>query len=359
MLTACVQEETNREVDDASGEPQETDTNNLADQDGESTDDFEVSQNLESWIPKLENVQYDYIGEGMEYSSFTMIPQFSHANTWQFVEENEGTTTAFIYEYSGNEIVEIFSRPETYFREDFVDTGYPSATEDDILLQTPIEEGHSWESPNGAQYKITGINVPIDTPSGSYETIEVSRTNGDNELIRYYAEEVGLVHEVFEMNSENEVTSSLATITEEAQETRSMTFYTLDDQAMGINPIEAELTFETNNPPRIGIADALAGGIPEMENATLLPENVEINYLFIDEEDIAHVDFSEELLSEVQAGAGIESMILQSIINTIGDYYMVEDILLTVENEPYSSGHIALDEGETMTVDFEQVNSTE
>ena len=39
-------------------------------------------------------------------------------------------------------------------------------------------------------------------------------------------------------------------------------------------------------------------------------------------------------------------MILRSAVNTFGHYYGVEKVYLTIENEPYSSGHITMNKGE-------------
>ena len=70
---------------------------------------------------------------------------------------------------------------------------------------------------------------------------------------------------------------------------------------------------------------------------------------------MVHVDFSTDL-SAMNAGSGIEAMTLQGIVNTIGDYYHVDEVLLTLDNEPYESGHILLNEGETWPVDYGNVN---
>ena len=44
----------------------------------------------------------------------------------------------------------------------------------------------------------------------------------------------------------------------------------------------------------------------------------------------------------MNAGAGGENLILQSIVNTFGNYYG-EKVYLTVDNKPYESGHIVLE----------------
>lgn len=331
----------------------------LEETEDESGEEPELSQNLEDWFPRLENVHYVYDGEGIEFAPFEWTPQFIHENTLQVSESTAGTTVVRIYEYSEDDIVEIFTREETYFREDFVDTGYPSTAEEyETILQLPIEEGHSWESETGATYEITGANIEVETPAGVYDALEVTRILEDYQVVHYYAEGIGLVHRVSypEGEAAGEITSSLAEIQEDVSETIPVTLYTIDSQAMGIDTIEAIFTLDTNDPARFALADALRGDVPEMEETPLLTENVDINFMFLDANNVVNIDFSEELISEMNAGSGTEMLILQSLINSIGSYYNVEEIVLTVENEPYSSGHIVLEEGETLNVDYENVN---
>lgn len=359
LLVACgAQEEADTPVETEMPEEVEAPEDTENGEGEENPEESQVSQNVLDWLPPLENVHYVYEGQGSEYASFEFTSQYAQADAWQILQETSGTSLVIVYEYTETEIRQVHTREEVYYRENYIEPwniDYRDEQED-VLLQAPIEEGHTWESPTGAEYEITGVNVEVDTPSGSYEAIEVTRVSGESETIRYYAEGVGLVQELSLVENESEnITSSLAEIHENVSETISMNFYTLDSEAMGIDQIEGELKLQTNDAPRIAIANALSGGIPEMEDSPLLPESVEINHLFLDG-NIAHIDFSEELVTDVQAGSGIESLILQSIINTIGDYYNAEEVLLTVESEPYSSGHVALEEGETFPVDYTNVN---
>jgi spore germination protein GerM len=122
---------------------------------------------------------------------------------------------------------------------------------------------------------------------------------------------------------------------------------------MEIESHDSELELSTNETPREALADALSGNVPEYETIFLLPEGTEINHLFYDSEaGVVNVDFSEELITDLQAGSGTESLVLQSIVNTIGSYYGADEVLLTVEGQPYESGHMAMSEGETWPVDY-------
>lgn len=48
-------------------------------------------------------------------------------------------------------------------------------------------------------------------------------------------------------------------------------------------------------------------------------------------------------------------MILQSIVNTVGGYYGVEKVYLTVDENPYSSGHILMKVGESFSVNSKDI----
>ncbi|MPM51125.1 hypothetical protein SDC9_97872 [bioreactor metagenome] len=61
----------------------------------------------------------------------------------------------------------------------------------------------------------------------------------------------------------------------------------------------------------------------------------------------------------MNAGSGFEAMILQCLTNTLGDYYQVEEVYITIDGGPYESGHIIIEEGEAYKVDYTNVKTTE
>ena len=96
--------------------------------------------------------------------------------------------------------------------------------------------------------------------------------------------------------------------------------------------------------------------IKELSVYEILSENTKINKLcFNEEENSVHLDLSKEFTTEMNAGAEIEGLILQSVANTLGTYYGVQNIFLTIDGEPYESGHILLNEGEPLTTDYSNI----
>lgn len=338
-------------------ETNDDDTNDSDEDTNGETD--QVSQDIETWFPRLENTLLEYEGEGMEYSSFTRYPQFAHDDTLQMLESTGGTDVAIIYEYTENQIEEVFIRPETYFREDFVDTGLESEHSGfNIILQAPIEVGHSWESPNGTTSEITEVGIEMDTPMGSVEAIGVTTIFEDGIEVSYYGEGIGLIQREMVQGDDEEtkVTSRLTAFEGNKAEEIPLTVYGVDDQALGIDAVPVTMSLMTNDPARLTLASLMRGESPETEGLYLLTEGVEINYMYLGHDGIVHVDFSSELVNEMNAGSGTEGLLLQSIANTIGGYYGVQEIALTVDGGSYESGHILLEEGDTLTVDHSNVN---
>lgn len=327
---------------------------------GEVEDDDEdsaVSQDLETWFPKIEDTLLEFEGDGIEYASFSRYPQFAHDGTYQLVESTSGTDVVTVYEYTNEEVREVFVRPETYFRDDFVDTGLSSnQDEHEILLQLPIEVGHSWESPTGSLSEITDADFEIDTEFGTYDAIEITRTIEDNEIIYYYADGIGLVERISNPgDDETEITSTLVTQAENQPEELPLTIFSLDDQGERLIASTVTLELFTNDPVRLALEDVLKGEAPDTESAAMITDGVDINYMYLGDDGIAYADFSVDLIEEMNAGSGIESLIIQGIVNTIGGYYTVDEVLLTVDGEPYASGHLEMSDGDTWSVDHSAV----
>ncbi|MDN6397455.1 MAG: GerMN domain-containing protein [Alkalibacterium sp.] len=343
-------------LSDESGSDEPSDE--ATDEENSEDDEAEIDQDLTVWFPKLENTLLDYKGDGNEFAPFTRYPQFVKDDTLQMVESTAGTDVVTVYNYSDDEIKESFVRAGTYFREDFVDTGLESEQGNfQIILQKPLELGHSWESPDGSTSEITDVSVNKELPFGSIEAIEVTQQYENNsETIDYYGKDIGLIEQIFKSDDDTiTVTSTLSTQAADTPEAFPITVYSIDDQALGLDKSTVTMELETNEPARLAMAEILKGQTPDTEESQILKESTEINFMYLRQDGVVHVDFSTDL-SAMNAGSGIEAMTLQGIVNTIGDYYHVDEVLLTLDNEPYESGHILLNEGETWPVDYGNVN---
>lgn len=64
------------------------------------------------------------------------------------------------------------------------------------------------------------------------------------------------------------------------------------------------------------------------------------------------LDFSSNFVNAQNLGSGAESSTLTAICNTFGNYFNIENVIITLEEKPYSSGHILMDEGEAFKVNL-------
>lgn len=323
----------------------------------EPGDESEVVNELEQWLPKIPNVERIYTGEGREFAEFTTYPQFIHEDTVQIKHQNPGITTYSIYEYREDSIVEIFTHHGSLIRDDFANTAKTSDSEgEEIILKAPIEVGTQWEDRDGQSVEITATDLELAAPNGTVPGIEVTTTTIDQDghegkIYRYYGKDIGLVKEVTELSSDAEMTV-ISTLTEYKPDTVEkipFTLYALDyetlDQAI---EIEMELELKTNDPIRLALTDKLKEEL-DSEGTNLLPNDATINFMYLDDNNVVHVDFSEELATNMQAGASGESEILQRIVDTIANLYHAEAVNLSLDGGAYDKGgHVHIDKDQLL-----------
>ncbi len=301
---------------------------------------------LADYYPFLYNTMYTYYGEGNEYASFNMsFDAFNEARV-QTRSNNGGTEKVDVIEINNGRLTRIFSRDECYYRENFL-SKEPEMR--DVLLMEPLVIGTEWTASDGRRRYISGTDVKVITPAGTFHAVEVI-TEGDNDKnVDYYAPGSGLVKTVWESQEGYMVSSTLSQITRGHQFIQSIRFFYPNRNADRLYYIDKDISYDTNDITMIVLQNAFKD-LPEGNIARVLTENVKINRLYLNEDGKLYVDFSKELVSEMNAGAGYESLILAGITNTLGCYYGVEEVYITVEGSPYSSGHIEMEEGDAFIV---------
>lgn len=320
-------------------------------------DKSEAVNELEQWLPKTPNVERIYAGEGNEYAEFSTYPQFITEDSIQFKNQNPGIISYHIYEYREDRIVEIFTHHGGLMRDDFANTAKTSDSEgEEIILKTPIEVGTQWEDRDGQSVEITATDLELAAPNGTVPGIEVTTTTIDQDghegkIYRYYGKDIGLVKEVNELSSDAEmtVTSTLTEYKPDTVEKIPFTLYALDYETLD-QAIEIEMEFElkTNDPIRLALTDKLKEEL-DNEATNLLPDKAMINYMYLDDDRIVHVDFSKELATEMQAGASGELEILYRIVDTIANLYQAEAVNLTLDGDAYNKGgHVHIDKDQLL-----------
>jgi len=322
-----------------------TNTDNKSD-----SNSLDSPYNIKDYYPMKANTQYIYEGTGNEFASYSLWTDYIKDNKVQLRMENGGTVTSKVIENSNNELKLVFEKEETYYREDFTNK---TPNKEEILLKEPLVKGTQWTLPNDEIRTISNVNIEITTPSGSYKALEVTTKGKDSERIDYYVLNVGLVKSVFKSNG-TEVVSSLKEIRNNEALKNEITFYYPDSKNDKLSSIKKTLTFKTNDITKMAIEKEFKK-VTNDEQLKLLGPNVKINSLYLNKDGMVYVDFTKNFVSEMNVGASFELMILQAITNTLGQYYGVNKVYITLDGKPYSSGHISMKKGEAFTVDKSQI----
>jgi len=302
---------------------------------------------IKDYYSYAENTKYVYEGEGNEYASYTVFIDYKSGNRVQLRSNNGGTEMVKVLENKDGELRSILSRGESYYRENLIQA--PS-NDSDILLKEPLEIGTSWTLADGRKRSISNLKVDVTTPLGNYQTLEVTTESKDSKIQDYYAPNIGLVKSLFTSDG-YEVSSTLIKLETNVPLVQTVRLYYPNANVDKLYFVNKQLTFRTNDITKLIFENAFKE-LPKGDVAKVLGPNVKIKSLYLNKDERAYIDFSKELLSEMNAGAGYESLILQSITNTIGAYYGVDMVYLTVEGNPYTSGHIEMKKGEFFKVNL-------
>ncbi len=297
-----------------------------------------------SYFPILQNTRYAYQGDGNEYAQFDAYIDYTNENSYQQRENNGGTEVVKVIKVEKDKVTQTYFQAETYYRENSL----KKTNTNEVLLQGPIQVGTSWQLANGNTRKITAVDKSITTPKGTYKTIEVTTQGPNYQNIYYYAQNVGLV-KILSKGEGYEVSSNLEEIETDKALVQHIAFYYPNINDSKIYFQYKSVSFNTNDITRITLQNAykqVPGSVGKV-----FSNNTKINWLYLNKDGMAYIDLSSEYLTEMNAGAGYEAMMLQCVANTFGSYYGVNRVLLTINNQQYSSGHIYLEKFEYLTVD--------
>jgi len=314
---------------------------------GDGTEQLTVSD----YFPIRDNTRYIYEGYGNEYAAYQATVDYSQDDKIQQRINNGGTEIVTVFKIADGKVTKVFSRGETYFRQNFMDE--QSNGPEEIILMEPIEVGTSWTA-GDSQTTITSLDKEVETPYGTYDALEVTAEGTDAKTINYYVKDIGLIKTIY-IGADYEVSSALSSIDEEVSFTQTVRFYypNIDDEKYYY--VDIDIDFMTND----STGDVLCGlykQMPENTNITVgkvFSANTVINSIYLNSDGIVYLDLNRSFLTEMNAGSGYEGMILQSIANTFGGYFNTDKLILTIDGQLYESGHFAFQKGEYITVNLD------
>jgi hypothetical protein len=301
---------------------------------------------IADFFPALENTKYIYEGAGNEFAGYDAYIDYASGDRIQQRIENGGTVMARVYEIKDGKLTLMLSKGEAYYRDNMLDR---KGDAEEVMLMEPLAKGTSWTLKDGGKRTITGTEIVIATPMGSYPSIEVTTENADGSTsAQYYAKDVGLVKNVFSSGGE-EVTSTLKSVEKDVARSQMIRLYFPDVKNSRIYYEEREVAFYTNDLTGKVLETACRNAIKEGTGKTL-PDDALVKSLTLGDDGTVRADFSASLTAELDAVSEYETLILQCIGDTLGYYFNSERVILTVEGKPYQSKQITMTEGQAIPV---------
>jgi hypothetical protein len=306
---------------------------------------------INDYFPFKENTIMDYESVGNEFAEQTVFFEYIEGNKAQMKIFNPGTVVVKVLENSEGELKEIYSEGEFYHIENVLNKADENNT---ILLKEPLKPGTSWTIPGGHKRAITGVDVDLELPYGKVKALEVVTQLGDGRQVSdYYVREIGHVATIYK-DGEFVVETLLGEIKNSPYKSEIVFYYPSHGDIETVY-MDRDIEFNTND----DIKDILEYDFknpPSEKLISPISQNTKINSLTLESGNgIVRADFSKELVSEMNAGSGFEYEILRSITNTLGDYYGVDKVYISIEGRPYASGHYEIGEDEFFEVDKEGI----
>lgn len=322
-------------------------------QDASEAPDIDVDYDLSDYFMYKEDAVYVYSSEENELYNQEHFLTFKDGNSiqWKILVPEGDFEITNVADISDNGVNVVYAESNTKIRENIIGKEVNS---DNLVLQGPLEIGHTWSNSNGSVSEIKSLNSSVELSFGNFEAIEVdtNKSNGDFRK-DFYVRDIGLVKTMYSYTEMGEVTCTLTEIRENTPLNLEIDRFDYVDETgqNEINKSQVEITF---NPDYL---TALENNLKQSTNGTYMPlltENTKINSITkevsTDEKLVLYVDLSKEFISEQNLGASFESALLDTLVDTLGNFYGTEQVSLTIDGGAYESGHILLDKPMDVTV---------
>lgn len=315
---------------------------------------FEQNSQIYEYFPFKENVLYEYEGEGHIYASYQIYNTFISDNRLQ----RRLSTDVATY----NKQTEIFEVKDGQLRLINGDTylyHYENQTanqpeKDMLLLQEPLELGAKWTISGTDTAEITGVDIDITTPVGSFKALEVTSVFTSGYMQKdYYVKNIGLVQTTYSTQSDTPITSTLAKLTEDTGVSCEYKAYYPIHGTDEISVQSNEIVLNTNYNLIDTVNTILYKGSQDGVYGALLSNGKLIDINFATNTSAILVNFDKEVYDQGYTSEDEESSNLYSIAITLGKLLGVEQVFVQVDGKPYSGIYVKLTEDDAFITNEE------
>lgn len=287
---------------------------------------------------------YKKFDGGFENGGEEKYVEFIKGNRIQIKNYNGGAIVSSVYEVSNDEVKCVYRSAGEDERVDYTDKNNEKP---DVLIKGPIVKGTQWTDYNGNKRYISGVDVKVKTHAGEYNALEITTESPSNDgmykSIDYYVKDLGFVKNVYISPKEEQLfETTLAKVEENKVYVQDIKVYYPEFLNERIVYKTYHLELKTNTDISKFFEECLKNS-PKEGISAVMGKDAKINKITFDNVSRSvKVDLSPEFVTELNSGAALESMKLDSLANTFGSYYGSNKVYLTIDGKPYASGHIAL-----------------
>ncbi|MGL6174945.1 MAG: GerMN domain-containing protein [Cellulosilyticaceae bacterium] len=303
---------------------------------------------LTTYFPVIKDTVWTFREESTN-SEIKLSIDFMKGNAFQLKIKDKEKVQARVYVQEDGAIYEVAMIEDAQIKQDYTNfRQYKQA-----ILKMPLEKGNSWKLDDERVSTITDTDVMIETPFGAIKAVEVTtKGNGVTEK-NYYGEKIGPIKNVYKDNG-GRITSELTQFENNKPVEQEVKVFIANQNTAVFKYIIQEVVVHTNEEPKHFLTDLLKKSIGE-EYVVPIPKDAVIENIYMDQEqNKLYVDMSKEYY-EMNYGSSVEKLAIQSLVKTVGNYYNVKKVVLTVGGEPYKSEDMEFKEGEGITVDTDKI----
>jgi len=299
---------------------------------------------MADYFPVAPNFYWEYEGIGNEFAGGRVDTEFIEGKKVQLSQQNSGTTLAKIFTVQEDGVKLVYTKEESYWRINYLDI---AGQEGEYYLKAPLKVGTTWQG-SDATWTIESLKEKVKVPAGEFTCLKVVGKSKDNTVERYFAKGVGLVKQVFIFGGDAVMEDNLLKYGNGEKDgnlpVKKITiYYPAPDIEKLLTDVRTE-KFKTGE----GLAERITEILKE-DKYKVLGANVSL-LNFVREEQTLRLNFSRELITELNAGSAFEALKIDSIVNTYGRNFGVEGVIINVDGKGYESGHFSFGKDEILKV---------
>lgn len=307
----------------------------------------EVTGGIAEFFPFKENTLFSYSGASLTSNSRFYFNHIQGTRAQRLVTVADVLYATEVLQLVGGELLLIYDDAGYHFYENILDTA-PNVNA--VILKEPLILGHSWQMNEHTTREITSTNTIVETPLGTFAALQITiNSPGYPPMREYYARGIGLIKSVHIENG-IETESLLTEMTSGTGMQVRARFYFPNVVRGILEEYPGTLSIRTNAGFETQFEQAMRQTMSE-EGMPLITENTRINAIRIDRRaDNALIDLSREFITEFNIGDGVLISVLQGIANTIGSFYDVRTVIITIDGQLFERGSVRLLPGQGFSV---------